>query len=84
MCHPITSYDMSARVIHFFKVEDAYGEFSNHSAHPIVLHNKTWPTAEHYFQAQKFLGTPQEEKIRLEPSSQIAAQMTRPRLSDAC
>ncbi len=70
---------MSGKVIHFFKVEDAYGEFSNHSAHPIVLHSKTWPTAEHYFQAQKFPGTQQEEKIRLEPSSQIAAQMGRDR-----
>ena len=70
---------MSGPVIYFFKVEDAYGEFSNHSPHPIVVHGKTWPTAEHYFQAQKFAGTPQEEKNRLEPSSQTAALMGRDR-----
>jgi len=70
---------MSAHVIYFFRPEDDYGEFSNHSPYPIELHGKTWPTTEHYFQAQKFTGTPQEEKIRREPSSQIAAQMGRDR-----
>ncbi|HEY1172645.1 MAG TPA: NADAR family protein [Verrucomicrobiae bacterium] len=70
---------MSAQVIHFFRPEDAYGGFSNHSAHAIELHGKRWSTTEHYFQAQKFVGTEQEEKIRLEPSSQVAAQMGRDR-----
>jgi ribA/ribD-fused uncharacterized protein len=70
---------MSEPVIYFFRVEDAYGEFSNHSPYPIELHGKTWPTTEHYFQAQKFNGTPQEENIRREPSSQTAAQMGRDR-----
>ncbi|KAL6068895.1 NADAR domain-containing protein [Balamuthia mandrillaris] len=41
-----------------------YGCFSNSSAHPITLHDKEWPTVEHYLQAQKFAGLPMEEQIR--------------------
>jgi N-glycosidase YbiA len=50
--------------IHFFAVGDEYGCFSNFAAHPIRLAGKTWPTSEHYFQAQKFAGTDHEEAIR--------------------
>ena len=40
---------------------------------------KTWPTSEHYFQAQKFAGTPDEEEVRLAKSPMIAARMGRSR-----
>ena len=30
----------------------------------MTIDNKVWPTTEHYFQAQKFVGTPYEEAIR--------------------
>ncbi|ELR25746.1 GTP cyclohydrolase II, putative [Acanthamoeba castellanii str. Neff] len=53
------------KVIKFYGERNPYGCFSNFSSHPFELHGKQWPTTEHYFQAQKFVGTPMEEKIRL-------------------
>jgi ribA/ribD-fused uncharacterized protein len=49
-----------ARIL-FYRVNEPYGFFSNFSKHPITLNGKEWPTTEHYFQAQKFVGTPYEE-----------------------
>ena len=66
-------------VIHFYSVSAEYGCFSNFSPHPITLGGKTWPTSEHYFQAQKFAGTPDEEEVRLARSPMIAARMGRSR-----
>lgn len=66
-------------VIHFYAPTGPYGCLSNHSPHPIVLQGKTWPTSEHYFQAQKFPGTEHAETIRREPSSTVAAEMGRDR-----
>lgn len=66
-------------VIHFYSVSAEYGCFSNFSPHPIVLKGVTWPTSEHYFQAQKFAGTPDEEEVRRAPSPMVAARMGRSR-----
>src|SRR5581483_10799122 len=66
-------------VIHFYKVGEPYGEFSNFAPYPIRLNGKTWPTSEHYFQARKFAGEPDEEEIRNEPSPMVAARMGRSR-----
>lgn len=63
----------------FYRVSERYGEFSNFSPHPFRLKDRTWPTAEHYFQAQKFPDTPHEEEIRLIKSPMIAARMGRDR-----
>src|SRR5688572_9128971 len=63
----------------FYAVGDPYGEFSNFAPFPLRLKNKTWPTTEHYFQAQKFAGTPHEEEIRLAKSPRVAARMGRSR-----
>ncbi|MGD0044065.1 MAG: NADAR family protein [Isosphaeraceae bacterium] len=68
-----------SEVINFYAVGDNYGCFSNVSPHPIVLKAKTWPTSEHYFQAQKFAGTPNEEEVRQATSPMIAARMGRSR-----
>mgnify|MGYP001561045895 CR=1 FL=1 len=65
--------------IQFYAPSGEYGCLSNHSLHPLVLKGRTWPTSEHYFQAQKFPGTAHEEAIRLEPSSTVAAEMGRDR-----
>src|SRR5262245_7568349 len=65
--------------IKFYRTGDAYGEFSNFSPHPIQIDGKTWPTSEHYFQAQKFAGTDQVEAIRLTHSPMVAARMGRSR-----
>jgi ribA/ribD-fused uncharacterized protein len=66
-------------VISFYRLEDDYGCFSNFARYPIELKSKTWPTSEHYFQAQKFVGTEHEEEVRLTESPRIAAQMGRDR-----
>ena len=50
--------------IRFYETSDEFGCFSNFSLHPIRLKGKTWPTSEHYFQAQKFEGSPLAEEIR--------------------
>jgi ribA/ribD-fused uncharacterized protein len=66
-------------VIRFYRTGDQYGCFSNFAAYPIELKAKAWPTSEHYFQAQKFAGSEQEEAIRQEKSPMIAARMGRDR-----
>jgi ribA/ribD-fused uncharacterized protein len=65
--------------IRFYSARAAHGGFSNFSAHPVVLKGKQWPTSEHYFQAQKFEGTPHEEEIRRAKGPGEAARMGRDR-----
>ncbi len=65
--------------IYFYRVNEPYGCFSNFSAHEFMLEGKWWPTSEHYFQAQKFPGTPFEEQIRLATKPMEAALMGRDR-----
>lgn len=45
--------------------EQPYGCFSNFSKHSFQIDGMPWQTVEHYFQAMKFVGTPQEEVVRL-------------------
>lgn len=66
-------------VINFYGTSDEYGCLSNFSRHSIRLQAKTWPTSEHYFQAQKFAGTPHEEEVRKAKSPTIAARLGRSR-----
>lgn len=63
----------------FYGTGDPYGEFSNFAPFPIRLNDRIWPTSEHFFQAQKFAGTPHEEEVRLAKSPMIAARMGRSR-----
>ena len=63
----------------FYRVNEQHGAFSNFSPHPIELEGRLWPTSEHYFQAQKFVGTEHEEAIRLAKSPMVAARMGRSR-----
>ena len=65
--------------IYFYSVREAYGCFSNFSSHGIALKGQWWPTSEHYFQAQKFVGTEHEEQIRLTKTPKQAAEMGRDR-----
>jgi ribA/ribD-fused uncharacterized protein len=69
----------SRTVIHFYSTRDEYGCFSNFSRHRIFLKGKTWPTSEHYFQAQKFAGTEREEEIRRAATARVAANLGRSR-----
>lgn len=66
-------------VLQFYSVREAYGAFSNFAPYPIEVDGLRWPTAEHYFQAQKFAGTPHAEAIRQARSPMIAARMGRSR-----
>ncbi|HEY4387291.1 MAG TPA: NADAR family protein [Ktedonobacteraceae bacterium] len=66
--------------IYFYSVrEEPYGCFSNFSRHGVSLDEVWWPTVEHYFQAQKFAGTPFAEKIREAATPKQAADMGRDR-----
>ena len=70
---------MPDAVIHFYSTTGEYGCFSNFSRHNVYLKKKRWPTSEHYFQAQKFAGEPDEEEIRLANKPMLAARMGRDR-----
>lgn len=59
--------------------EEPYGCFSNFSAHGFLLDELYWATSEHYFQAQKFVGTPYLEKVRQTKTPKDAANMGRNR-----
>jgi hypothetical protein len=59
--------------------EKPYGCFSNFSPHGFLLDELYWATSEHYFQAQKFVGTPHLEKVRQTKTPKDAANMGRDR-----
>ena len=59
--------------------EEPYGCFSNFSRHGFVLDKLWWNTSEHYFQAQKFVGTPYLEQIRSISTPNDAAKLGRRR-----
>jgi N-glycosidase YbiA len=65
--------------IYFYSTRDEYGSFSNFSAHGFELDGEYWPTSEHYFQAQKFPGTPHSDRIRQAKTPKDAAKMGRDR-----
>ena len=72
--------------VYFYHSRDQYTCFSNFSPHGFMLDDLYWLTREHYFQAQKFLGTSHLEQIRLVKTPKDAAKMgrqrTRPLRSD--
>ena len=49
--------------IKFYRVNDAYGCFSNFAKYGFYINDKFWKTSEHFFQAQKFKDTEYEEMI---------------------
>lgn len=51
----------------FYRKDAEYGEFSNFYPSPITVDGQLYPTVEHFFQAQKFVGTEQEARIRNAP-----------------
>ena len=64
--------------IYFYGAEDVpYGCFSNFSAHAIDLDEHWWPTVEHYFQAQKFVGGRHADLIRRARTPLRAAELGR-------
>ena len=62
--------------IEFYRERDLpYGCFSNFSKHSITISGQPWQTVEHYFQAQKFAGIPQEHAIQIAPDPMRAKIM---------
>ena len=65
----------------FYKVCEPYGCFSNFSLHSIQIGGAVWQTSEHYYQAQKFVGTKDQlllcQRIYDAPSPEIAAAIGR-------
>ncbi|HEV2655167.1 MAG TPA: NADAR family protein, partial [Ktedonobacteraceae bacterium] len=70
----------SVLTIYFYTThEEPYGCFSNFSRHGIEMDGVWWPTTEHYFQAQKFAGTPYVAQIQRALTPKQAAEMGRKR-----
>ncbi len=65
--------------IYFYGTRSEYGCFSNFSPHGVELDGLWWPTNEHFFQAQKFAGTPHADAIRQVKTPRDAAKMGRDR-----
>jgi ribA/ribD-fused uncharacterized protein len=65
--------------IKFYRTKEPYGCFANFSRHAIELDGFHWPTTEHYFQAQKFVGTEYYDKVRLAETPRVAADLGRNR-----
>ncbi|HEX7378803.1 MAG TPA: NADAR family protein [Pirellulales bacterium] len=75
----IVELHIGGHEIRFYSVGEEYGCFSNFAPYPIRLAGKSWPTSEHYFQAQKFDNEEHREAIRKAKSPMIAARMGRDR-----
>jgi hypothetical protein len=65
--------------IYFYSTREQYGCFSNFSPHGFQLDSVWWTTSEHYFQAQKFAGTPYVEIIKPIKTSREATNKGRDR-----
>lgn len=65
--------------IKFYSTIDEYGEFSNFALYPVKIGGKVWETSEHYFQAQKFVGTKYETRIYRTKDPAKAASIGRDR-----
>ncbi len=55
---------MEDEPIYFYAKFDPFYEFSNFAPHGLTVDGVYWPTAEHYFQAQKFHDAAYRERIR--------------------
>jgi|GEM_PF-289478 len=65
--------------IYFYRVNEPYGRLSNFAPYPIEVDGVVWPTSEHYFQAKKFAGTPDEEELRRASTPSLVADLGRDR-----
>jgi hypothetical protein len=68
--------------IYFYKADQPYGCFSNFSPHPVTIDGKDWRTVEHYYQAHKLVGTPDQglmDVIRQVSTPEEAAAIGRDR-----
>lgn len=76
-CEPGTVWLTMDDVIRFYSVKEPFGFLSNFWLAAIELDGCTWPTVEHYFQANKFIDSKVREKIRKARSPMNAARLGR-------
>jgi N-glycosidase YbiA len=64
--------------IYFYSEHDPlYPSFSNFAPYGFELDDLWWPTSEHFFQAQKYIGTPYYEAVRRCATPKEAAYLGR-------
>lgn len=61
----------------FYKTRDPHGYMSNFSRHSFVVNGVTYRTSEHFYQSQKFAGTPYEVTVREIASPKDSADLGR-------
>lgn len=68
--------DGSGEPIYFYDSDKPYYEFTSFSDHPVEYHGRFYRTAEHLFQAFKFMDTDPAlaERIRMLPTARMAQQ----------
>ena len=74
---PLESPETGTGDVQFYHSDQPWGEFSNFSHHAVFLYGKVWPTVEHFYQAQKFVGTEHEESIRRAATPTLAKRRAR-------
>ena len=65
--------------VFFYTPDGPFGDFSNFARLGVALDGAWWPTAEHFFQAQKFDDPAYREKIRRASTPRMAADLGRTR-----
>lgn len=63
--------------IYFYDRDKPYYSFTNFANHSFELDGYQWKTSEHYFQAQKFVGTPYFDQVRQAPYPSNALDIAR-------
>ena len=73
------NYTELGPTIYFYNEDDSFYQFTNfyRLENEMLLDEKLWKTTEHYFQAQKFIGTPYVEIIRNLKYARDAFNMSR-------
>lgn len=61
--------------IKFFSKSETYSELSNFAPLPIEIEGVSWPSTEHYYQAQRFADPELREKIRAAKKPVIAKKL---------
>eukprot|EP01133_Synstelium_polycarpum_P011959 gene11959-13939_t len=85
-CPPLVNNNYNAQaqheflvpVIHFYHRDQPNYQFTNFATgFPIYIDGQTWPTTEHYFQAQKFQDPMIRDRVRMLQSSREAMDYAR-------
>lgn len=70
---------MTDEPVYFYTPDGPHGLLSNFARLGVALDGAWWPTAEHYFQAQKFTDPAHRERIRRAGTAKRAADLGRTR-----